>query len=179
MFLGTFRGLHFRESVLRFPLLPSSWLWECVASLELWSCAFHRAVCTTELNDAPPILAQVFEAMGEFITEDSFYKHAMPCMEKIAKALRARHPTTPLLVFPRGATYSLVSLQRAGYDIVTMDTKTDRVAARKALVDDAAKSPPPTLSGRPSGLQVGGPAENSTPAGEAKSAFASESGSGF
>eukprot|EP00960_Hanusia_phi_P049995 759928-Hanusia_phi.AAC.7 len=30
--------------------------------------------------------------MGDFISRESFYKHAMPCMEKIAKELRARHP---------------------------------------------------------------------------------------
>ena len=57
-------------------------------------------------------LIQIFEAMGMFISEESFRKHAIPCMEKIAKELRKRHPNTPLLVFPRGATYSLVDLQR-------------------------------------------------------------------
>eukprot|EP00282_Hemiselmis_andersenii_P008346 CAMPEP_0114127530 /NCGR_PEP_ID=MMETSP0043_2-20121206/10428_1 /TAXON_ID=464988 /ORGANISM="Hemiselmis andersenii, Strain CCMP644" /LENGTH=435 /DNA_ID=CAMNT_0001220619 /DNA_START=23 /DNA_END=1330 /DNA_ORIENTATION=- len=103
--------------------------------------------------DAGADMIQVFEAMGDFITEESFYKHAMPCMVKIAVELRKRHPDTPLLVFPRGATYSLVKLQRAGYDIVTMDLKTDRVAIRKALHDDAEGAPPPTLSGKASGVQ--------------------------
>jgi len=108
---------------------------------------------TSAQVDAGADMIQIFEAMGMFISEESFRKHAMPCMEKIAKELRKRHPDTPLLVFPRGATYSLVDLQRCGYDIVTMDTKTDRVASRKALGEDAAKSAPPTLSGKASGVQ--------------------------
>ena len=36
----------------------------------------------------------------------------------LADELRRRHPNTPLLVFPRGATYSLADLQQAGFDIV-------------------------------------------------------------
>ena len=35
-----------------------------------------------------------------------------------ADELRRRHPNTPLLVFPRGATYSIADLQQAGFDIV-------------------------------------------------------------
>jgi uroporphyrinogen-III decarboxylase len=29
-------------------------------------------------------MMQIFEAMGEFISKDSFYKFALPCMQKIA-----------------------------------------------------------------------------------------------
>jgi len=47
----------------------------------------------------------------------------------------------------------ILDARRCGYDIVTMDTKTDRVASRKALSQDAAKSAPPTLSGKASGVQ--------------------------
>jgi len=83
--------------------------------------------------DAGADMLQVFEAMGDFITEDAFYKWAMPCMSKIATELKKRHPTIPLLVFPRGATYSLATLQQAGYDCVTMDTLTPREATRAVL----------------------------------------------
>ena len=39
---------------------------------------------------------------GMFIDEDFFYEWAMPCMEKIATELKARHPDVPLMAFPRG-----------------------------------------------------------------------------
>jgi len=44
----------------------------------------------------------------------------------------------PLMAFPRGATYALADLQQAGYDVVTMDTQTERAATRVAL-DNAAQ----------------------------------------
>ena len=67
---------------------------------------------TSAQVDAGADMMQIFEAMGEFISKESFYKFAMPCMKKIADELRRRHPNTPLLVFPRGATYSLADLQQ-------------------------------------------------------------------
>ncbi len=82
-------------------------------------------------------MMQIFEAMGEFINERDFYEWALPCMTRIARELKARHPDTPLLVFPRGATYSLADLQEAGYDVVTLDTKTDRLETRKLLASAA------------------------------------------
>lgn len=78
-------------------------------------------------------LMQVFEAMGEYINESDFYKWALPCMERIANELKAKYPDIPLLVFPRGATYSLTALQNAGYDVVTMDTNTPRKDTRNLL----------------------------------------------
>ena len=72
-------------------------------------------------------------------------------MQKIAKELKRRHPNIPLLVFPRGATYSLCALQQAGYDVVTMDTKTDRLKTRQILEQNAKEQLPP--NGRVSGVQ--------------------------
>mmetsp|Transcript_1814 Transcript_1814/g.3138 ORF Transcript_1814/g.3138 Transcript_1814/m.3138 type:complete len:433 (-) Transcript_1814:248-1546(-) len=82
-------------------------------------------------------MIQVFEAMGDFINEDDFYTWAMPCMTRIAADLKKMHPDIPLLVFPRGAGYSLEALQTAGYDVVTLDTKTDRQSARTRLSDES------------------------------------------
>ncbi|CAM9744322.1 unnamed protein product [Ascophyllum nodosum] len=79
-------------------------------------------------------ILQVFEAMGGFISEDHFYDRAMPCLSsRIASELKERCPGVPLMVFARGATYANVALQAAGYDVVTMDTETDRKATREAL----------------------------------------------
>lgn len=83
--------------------------------------------------DAGADLIQVFEAMGEHISEVEFYTWALPCLARIAAELKLRHPTVPLMVFPRGATYSLEALQTAGYDVVTMDTHTDRSTIRARL----------------------------------------------
>ena len=82
-------------------------------------------------------MVQVFEAMCEHITEESFYQFALPCMEKIAKELKRRHPNVPLLGFARDAPYALAALQRAGYQIITIDTAMDRGVARRALQVDA------------------------------------------
>lgn len=58
---------------------------------------------------------------------------AVPAMARIASALKQRHPSVPLMVFPRGACYALPALQAAGYDVVTADCSTDLVEAREAL----------------------------------------------
>ena len=57
-------------------------------------------------------MIQVFEAMGDFISEENFYEWAMPLLKRIATELRERHPDVPLLCFTRGATYSSVALQQ-------------------------------------------------------------------
>ena len=106
---------------------------------------------TSAQIEAGADMMQIFEAMGEFINEEDFYNWAFPCMQKIAKELKTRHPTIPLLVFPRGATYSLAALQQAGYDVVTMDTKTDRVTTRRILEENAKEKVPP--NGRVSSVQ--------------------------
>jgi uroporphyrinogen decarboxylase len=108
---------------------------------------------TSAQIEAGADMMQIFEAMGEFISKESFYKHALPCMKTIADELRRRHPDTPLLVFPRGATYSLTDLQQAGYDIVTMDTQTPRAATREALHKAAKESTPPNMAKQDAGLQ--------------------------
>jgi uroporphyrinogen decarboxylase len=84
-------------------------------------------------------ILQVFEAMGMFISEADFYEWALPSMTRIAQELKARHPDIPLLVFPRGASYAIVALQQAGYDVVTLDTLADRSGSRTLLEEDAAK----------------------------------------
>jgi uroporphyrinogen decarboxylase len=76
---------------------------------------------------------QVFEAMGGFLEPGDFEKWALPSLRTIARELKARHPTVPLLVFPRGAGYSLLALQEAGYDVVSLDTHVDRVDIRGKL----------------------------------------------
>ena len=68
-----------------------------------------------------------------FIGPESMEKHAMPQMERIAATLKQRHPEVPLLVFPRGAAYALPQLQKAGYDVLTLDATADRATVRSQL----------------------------------------------
>jgi uroporphyrinogen decarboxylase len=97
--------------------------------------------------DAGADLMQLFEAMGEFITPDLFNAWAMPCMERISREMRERHPDIPLMVFPRGATYALDSLQAAGYDVVSLDTKTNRVETKNRLQKAAGNHKKSSLQG--------------------------------
>ena len=53
-----------------------------------------------------------------------------------------------MLGFARDAPYGLAALQRAGYDIITIDTAMDRVVARDVLSHDAE-----TRGVQPSGVQ--------------------------
>lgn len=88
---------------------------------------------TSAQIEAGADMIQIFEAMGDFILETDFYIWSMPYMKRIATELKQKYPNIPLLVFPRGATYSIVELQKAGYDVVTIDTKTDRIQSRTSL----------------------------------------------
>jgi uroporphyrinogen decarboxylase len=106
---------------------------------------------TSAQIDAGADLIQIFEAMGNFIDKDLFEEWALPYMNKITKELKLRYPHIPLLIFPRGATYSNDALQQMGYDVVTLDTNSDRVLSRKILEGIAAIKTP--VLGRVSSIQ--------------------------
>ncbi|KAL7505546.1 hypothetical protein ACHAXN_004834 [Cyclotella atomus] len=80
-------------------------------------------------------MLQLFEAMGMMIDEANFREFAMPCLEKIAKELKARYPDVPLMVFSRGASFANEELSKLGYDVITIDGSVDRSKAR-AIVGD-------------------------------------------
>ena len=78
-------------------------------------------------------ILQLFEAMGEFITQPSMEAAALPRMENICKALKERHPDVPLMVFPRGASYALPALGECGFDVLTLDNTADLSTVRTDL----------------------------------------------
>jgi uroporphyrinogen decarboxylase len=94
-------------------------------------------------------MLQLFEAMCEHIAPTEFQEFAMPCISRIAAELKRRHPTVPLLGFARDAMYSCIGLQRAGFDVVTLDLSANRGAIRRQLDEDAAArhSRPASLQG--------------------------------
>ena len=83
--------------------------------------------------DSGAQLLQVFEAMGDYISPTNFEAHALPYLRKIARELHRRHPDVPLMVFPRGASYSLPQLQEAGYNVLTLDATIPQEEARELL----------------------------------------------
>jgi uroporphyrinogen decarboxylase len=109
-------------------------------------------------------MLQLFEAMGEHIAPPQFAEFALPCIERIAAALRQRHPSVPLLGFARDAMYALPALQAARFDVVTLDLSAGRAQTRAALAAaaQAAGLPrPATLQGNfnPALLLPGAPDE--------------------
>lgn len=92
-------------------------------------------------------MIQVFEAMGEFISPTDFNHWALPRLASLAQRFKALYPHIPLLVFPRGACYSIGALQECGYDVVTIDTHTDRKQARAQLLSTAKGNHQAVLQG--------------------------------
>ena len=82
-------------------------------------------------------IIQIFEAMGGNINENDFYIWALPCMERILKEIKQRHPTIPIMIFARGANYALESLQNIGYDVITLDTNINRQNIHNRLTNSA------------------------------------------
>jgi uroporphyrinogen decarboxylase len=81
-------------------------------------------------------MLQVFEAMGMMIDDNNFEKFALPCLQKIASAIKARHGDVPLMVFCRGACHLNDRLVGLGYDVITLDGSVDRSTARTTLGSD-------------------------------------------
>jgi uroporphyrinogen decarboxylase len=82
-------------------------------------------------------MLQLFEAMGMMIDDAHFEQHALPRLQRIATALRARHPGVPLMVFCRGACQWNAALAKLHcFDVLTMDGSVDRTTVRAAVGPD-------------------------------------------
>ncbi|KAL3893436.1 MAG: hypothetical protein SGPRY_014237 [Prymnesium sp.] len=104
----------------------------CTIVIEYMSAQATLPLPTYPHVEAGAQLLQLFEAMGMFISEASFEEHALPHLLRIARELKARHPEVPLMVFPRGAAYSLPSLREA-FDVLTLDGSIPRSSVRSLL----------------------------------------------
>lgn len=76
-------------------------------------------------------MLQIFEAMSMMIDDDNFVRFALPCLEKIGRELKRRHPNVPLMVFCRGACHLNDKVAALGiFDVITIDGSVDRKTAR-------------------------------------------------
>ena len=79
-------------------------------------------------------LLQIFEAMSMMIDDVNFAKYALPCLERIGRELKVRHPDVPLMVFCRGACHLNDQVAALGcFDVITLDGTIDRAKARQAV----------------------------------------------
>lgn len=79
-------------------------------------------------------MLQIFEAMGMMIDDDNFCVFAMPCLERIGRELKQRHPHVPLMVFSRGKCNLNDKIAAMGYfDVITIDGSVERATARTQI----------------------------------------------
>jgi uroporphyrinogen decarboxylase len=82
---------------------------------------------------------QLFEAMGQHISQKDFETFAQPRLDSIGQRFKARHPDTPLMLFTRDAMHSLRACQRAHYDVLTLDCSVDGASTREYLKQCASE----------------------------------------
>lgn len=90
--------------------------------------------------DSGASVLQIFEAMGEHIGKDDFERFATPCLVKICRELKARRPNVPLMVFTRDAMHAIDDMQRANYDVITLDLSVRAGTVRQQLNTNRAVS---------------------------------------
>jgi uroporphyrinogen decarboxylase len=67
-------------------------------------------------------LLQIFDSWANEIGPDIFRTFSKPYLLQIAKALKAKHPEVPIIVFAKGANYAIEELaQDSEYDVVGLD----------------------------------------------------------
>jgi uroporphyrinogen decarboxylase len=80
---------------------------------------------------------QVFDSWAGLMGPSTFRTFALPYLARIADALKAAFPDTPLIVFAKDAHYALDALADTAYDVIGLDWTMDPQAAR-VLVGERA-----------------------------------------
>ncbi|MBT8410697.1 MAG: uroporphyrinogen decarboxylase [Octadecabacter sp.] len=72
--------------------------------------------------DAGAEVVKIFDSWAGSLQGEDFAKYAVEPARKITAALKARHPDTPVIAFPRGAGEKYVGLHKAiGADCIALD----------------------------------------------------------
>ncbi len=82
-------------------------------------------------------VVKLFDSWAGSLKGDDFDKYARQPCARIAAALKARHPATPIIGFPRGAGDNYVGFAKAtGIDCVALDNSVDPVWAARNVQSD-------------------------------------------
>ncbi|KAL7750783.1 Uroporphyrinogen decarboxylase in heme biosynthesis [Sorochytrium milnesiophthora] len=77
-------------------------------------------------------VVQVFDSNAADLGPDDYFAFSFPYVKRIAEGVKARHPHTPMTLFPRGACFCIKRVaQETLYDCVSVDWATDPAYARQ------------------------------------------------
>jgi uroporphyrinogen decarboxylase len=76
---------------------------------------------------------QIFDSWGGQLPPSLWDKWSRPYLERIIQAVKAKHPTTPLMLYANGSGGLLERMGACGADVIGLDWTVDMVDARKRL----------------------------------------------
>jgi len=82
-------------------------------------------------------VVKLFDSWAGSLSGEAFQKYSLAPIKRIIAALKAKHPTTPIIAFPRGAGQAYIGFaQETGADCVAIDQFTDAEWAAKNVQCD-------------------------------------------
>jgi uroporphyrinogen decarboxylase len=76
---------------------------------------------------------QIFDSWAGELSADAFRTFSLPYLAKIADAVKARAPDTPLIVFAKGANAALPALALTQFDVLGVDASIELDEARRLV----------------------------------------------
>lgn len=81
-------------------------------------------------------VVQLFDSWAHHLSPSQFQEFSLPYANRVAEAVRARHPTVPIIFHANGGTGKLEEMRGSNADVVGLDWATTMAAARRALGPD-------------------------------------------
>lgn len=103
-----------------------------------------------------PILLQViqlFDSWAHHLSPSQFAEFSLPYAERIIRAVRERHPTTPIIFHANGGTGKLELIRSCTANVIGIDWATEMSEARRIFGPDV------TLQGNVDPMVLFGPEE--------------------
>ncbi len=88
--------------------------------------------------DAGAQAVQIFDSWAGLLGPDEYEAFMIPSLRRIGKALAAKRPNAPRIIFARGAHYALDWLANSSYDVIGLDWTMSPSRARKIVNGRAA-----------------------------------------